>query len=255
VLVVAILLFSAVGTTAATTAPMSGGQAHTEEISPPAFVVALAEDGSAEVAVTYTFDLSDDTRQAAFEEIRNNETASESFESRFRQQLAAVANDAGNETGREMSITDVDIAFETEGETGIVRLTATWEGLAATDGDQLTVTEPFASGFEPDRTFVVVLPEGYAVESVSPAPQERANGQLTRASGSHLSGFELTASPDDTTETESADGDSADGSDGDGTSSDGETGDDGSVGESGPGFGLVVAVLGVLGAALLAARR
>lgn len=222
-LLAVVLCCTAVGTVAAAPASVTAdGQPQTADVTPPAFVVALAEDGSAEVTVTYTFDLTDDARQAAFEELRDNETAAQSFEDRFRVQLQGVASDAGNATGREMSITDVDVAFETDGETGIVWLTATWDGLAGVDGEQLTVTEPFASGFEPERTFAVVLPEGYTVDSVTPEPE----------------------SSDDSDGDGGTDGD-------DGTASD----DDASNGESGPGFGPVVAVLAVLGVALLVARR
>ncbi len=218
-----------------------------EDANPPAFVVALAEDGSAAVTVTYTFDLSDDARQAAFEELRDNETAAAAVEERFGRQLGAVASDAGNATGREMSITGVDVAFATDGETGVVRLTATWDGLAATEGDGLTVTEPFASGFEPDRTFVVTVPEGYAVDSVSPEPDRRESGQLAWDAGSDLSGFELTATEDASTDgSDGESGDSGDGSSADGTAS---------AGGSGPGFGPVVAVLAVLAVAGLATRR
>jgi len=178
---------------------------------------------------------------------------SRNHSSHDRADIGRTDTDAGNATGREISITDVDIAFETEGETGVVRLTATWEGLAGTDGDQLTVTEPFASGFEPDRTFVVTVPAGYAVDEVSPAPDERSNGHLTWAPGSDLSGFDLSASPVED-ETATDDGGEVDGSD---TSADGDsdTGGDESAGESGPGFGPVLAVVAVLGAALLAAGR
>jgi hypothetical protein len=103
-----------------------------------------------------------------------------------------------------MSVTDVDIAFETDGGTGMVRLTATWEGLAATDGDRLTVAEPFASGFEPERTFVVDVPEGYAVDGAAPEPDERTDGRLVWTAGSDLSGFEVTASacPEDRSESQ-----------------------------------------------------
>ena len=115
-LLAVVLCCTAVGTVAAAPASVTAdGQLQTADVTPPAFVVALAEDGSAEVTVTYTFDLTDDARQAAFEELRDNETAAQSFEDRFRVQLQGVASDAGNATGHEMSITDVDVAFETDG--------------------------------------------------------------------------------------------------------------------------------------------
>lgn len=259
VLVATLLLCSAVGSAAAAPATTEQ-QAQTEDATSPVFVVTLRDDGSADVTVTYTFDLSDDVRQAAFEELRTNETAVRAFEDRFRRQLQGVASEAASATGREMSVTGVDVAVESDGETGIVRVTATWEGLAATDGDRLTVTEPFASGFEPDRTFVVVVPEGYAVDGVTPSPDERADGRVVWASGTDLSGFEMTASPADTsTATPASDddgGDSGDSNDDQGDdSSDGDDGIGGTTGQDGPGFGVTAGVLAVLAAALIAARR
>lgn len=250
--IVAILLCGAVGTALATGPETTGTHPQTTDgVQPPAFVVDLQTDGSAAVTVTYTFDLSDEARRAAFEDLRTNDTAQQAFEERFRRQLENVASDASNATGREMSVSGVDVAFETSDGTGVVRLTATWDGLAATDGDRLTVTEPFASGFRPERPFAVALPDGYAVGSVSPAPDRQTDGLLTWSSGTSLDGFELTVGPAD------GDGDGGSASD----DSDGQQGGDGSrdggetPGDGGPGFGVLAGVLAVLGAALVAARR
>jgi hypothetical protein len=244
-LVTAGVLCSAVGGVAATQA-VTGKQAQADDVTPPAFVVALSDDGTATVTVTYTFDLTDDDRRAAFEELRTNETATRTFEDRFRQRLRLVAADGANATGREMSVTDVSVAFETAADTGVVRLTATWEGLAATDGDRLVVTEPFASGFEPERRFVVLVPDGHAVDSVTPAPDDRADGRLEWAPGTPLDGFEVTAGPAGGTATPT------DGSDG--TGDDGDGGDGTTAGGDGSGFDVAVGLLALLTAAVLAFR-
>lgn len=100
VVLVAAILCATAGVAGAT---RTASDTQTEDVVPPAFVVTLHDDGSADVAVTYTFDLTDDARQDAFEELRTNESAESAFEDRFRQQLQGVASDAANATGREMS--------------------------------------------------------------------------------------------------------------------------------------------------------
>ncbi|MEF8781539.1 MAG: PGF-CTERM sorting domain-containing protein [Haloarculaceae archaeon] len=246
---VAAILCATTGVAAAT-GPASNAQIQTEDVAPPAFVVTLHEDSPADVTVTYTFDLTDDARQDAFDELRTNESAESAFEDRFKQQLQGVAKDAANATGREMSITAVDVAFETSGDTGVVRVTATWDGLAATDGEGLTVTEPFASGFEPDRQFAVVVPDGYAVDTVAPSPDERSADQLEWTAGTDLEGFELAASP---TAGDGEKGAAAD--DGSETGAEDDSPGGETPGDSGPGFGILIAVLGILGVGLFWLRR
>lgn len=230
----ALVVATAGGVAGATTAGGDAGEQAQVEATPPAFVVALNGDGSARVVVSYTFDLTDEVRRAAFEELRANGAATEQFRERYRTRLAAVAGDAANATGREMIVSDVEATFVTSGETGVVTLSATWDGLAAVDGDRLTVAEPFASGFEPDRRFVVVT-DG-SVASVTPAPDSRTDGRLSWASGTSLAGFELVATAD-----------------GDGTD-DGTDGPE-TAGDGGPGLDVLVGVLALLGATVLALWR
>lgn len=243
VVLVAAILCATAGVAGATG---TASDTQTGDVAPPAFVVTIHEDRPADVTVTYTFDLTDDARKDAFEELRTNESAESAFEDRFRQQLQGVASDAANATDREMSVTAVDVGFETSGDTGVVRVTATWDGLAVTDGEGRTVTEPFASGFEPDRRFAVLVPDGYAVDTVTPSPDERHTGQLEWAAGTDLGGFELAASP---TAEAGADGSAGD----DGSGGDSPVG--ATPGDTGPGFGALVAVLGVLGTGLFWLRR
>lgn len=195
----------------------------------PAFTVELRADGSADVAVTYAFDLDTDAEQAAFQELRDNQSVRESYATRFEDRLGAVAANAADRTGRDMRVSDVAVDVTTDGSTGVVTVSGTWHGLAAVAGDQLVVTEPFASGFEPDRRFVVTLPDGYGAEA-TPAPDERAEGRLVWHAGADLDGFDLTATAD------------GGGTGGDGTSA------------LGPGFGVAAAVGGTLTAGLLAGR-
>lgn len=226
-------------------APVAGA---TQETSQESFAVDLATDGSATVTVTTTFDLTDDNESDAFAELRDDDAARERFRTRFRDRMAGVAGDAENATGREMSVTDASIAFRTEGDTGVVEQSVTWTGLAAVDGDGLVVTEPFASGFEPDRQFRVVAPDGYDL-AASPAPDATGDGSATWNAGTSLDGFEATASP-----AEAPTGTAT--PPGGGTATDGDTAtDDGTTAGSGPGFGAALAGLALLSLSALVARE
>lgn len=213
----------------ATLATPVAAQAGTE----PAFVVELQPDGSAEVTVRSTFDLTTDAERAAFETLTNDEAARQNATARFRDRLGTVAADAAEATGREMQITDatIDLRRTADGATGVVSLSATWAGLAAVEDGTLVVTEPFASGFTPDRRFVLRAPDGYAVDAVTPAPDERADGELTWAAGSDLDGFAVELTPDPS----AADG--------------------GALSGGQPGFGAVAALVALLAGTAMGAKR
>lgn len=216
-----------------------------------AFVVELESDGDAEVLVRHTFDLDDEARQAAFEELQTSESEQAMFTDRFEDRMTAIAADVNAETDRETSVTNATLELETVDETGIATLSITWQGLAAVDDDRLVLTEPFASGFESDRPFHVVAPDGYTIHSASPQPAESNDGSVVWNEGANLTGFEVVATADTGTEhgetgTESDDtgtnsGSSA--SDADDSAADDpadETADD-----DGSGFGVLVALGGV----------
>lgn len=231
------------------------GSATPHPADEPGFIVELTEDGDATVVVTYTFDLDNDARAQAFEELRDSETEREEFRQRFESRMQDVAVAASVATDREMSLSDAEIAIERVEETGIVRLSVTWSGLAGGSDDSLVVTEPFASGFTPDRPVSVVLPDSYEVTTATPAPAEQAAGQLTWATGTDLDGFELVVSPEASDEDDEAvdsEGDNGADEAADGTLADE---DDGGVDDSGPGFGFVGAVVGLLATLLTLSRR
>lgn len=206
-------------------------------------LVELDEEGNADVSITIGYDLDNENEQAAFEELRDNETAGEETATRFENRMSAVAEDAGSATDREMSVSDAEVEFERDGSVGQVTLSVAWSNLAAVDGDRLTVTEPFVSGFEPDRLFTLAAPEGYAVASVEPDPSSSDETTATWETGTELNNFEVVVAPTDTAE-ESDEGTDAD----DGSPDEGATDDS-------PGFGVVAGSLALLAAALLAARR
>lgn len=213
-LALAVVLVSAAVTPAAAT-----------QSTTPSLTVDLRADGDAEVTVVSTFDLDSDDEQAAFDELRSNETAREAYTARFADRWRAVAANTESQTGREMTVSDASLELDREGSTGVATFTVTWTDLAAVEGDTLTLSEPFASEFTPDRRFVVVLPDGYELTSSTPA--QSADSRLVYDAGASLDGFTVVAEAADSTT---------------------------ATGGSGPGFGVVAAIAGLLAAALLVRR-
>jgi PGF-CTERM protein len=208
----------------------------------PSFAVDLQADGDATVTITCTYDLDDDSEQTAFEKLQTNDSATAALEQRFQNRLATITE---NRTGREMSVQSASATRTSESSTGIVELSVQWRGLAATTDDGLVVSEPFASGFEPNRQFTLVMPDGYEVSSTAPAADETGDGQLTLASGTALDGFEVVVqqSPDATASGGDDSEATTDSVEPDATSSDG------------PAFGVVAALAALLTGAGLAVRR
>lgn len=208
------------------TAGVSGATAPADTES---FEVVLDENGDATVTITSTYDLSVDERRQAFRSLERDQATRDQYATDWADQLGTVAADASAATGRSMQITSPTVTATTTpgGETGMVSVTVTWTNMAAVDGDQLRLTEPFASGFTPDRQFTVVAPDGYRLTGTAPAPATTDTATAAWHPGSSLSGFQVTATPADT----------------------------GAGGDSLPGFGPLVAVSAVLLAVGLARSR
>lgn len=200
----------------------------------PSFVVNLHEDGSAQMAATVTFDLDTATGAAAFAKFKHNETAREHLRQTFRARMRAAAANGTNATGREMTVERVSIDLWTAGSgtVGVIVLSAQWTGLAAVGNGSLVVTEPFASGFQPDRPFVLTWPGGYALHSATPEPDSTTRTSATWPADSTLEGFEVRLVESDATPQ-----------------------DGGGSPLPVPGFGLPGGLLAVLVAALIGRHR
>jgi hypothetical protein len=196
----------------------AGAQSQSSE----AFVVDLQTDGSATVTLQRTFDLTTDSELASFRKLRDNETKAAGLRNSFADRLRSVARTTANQTGGSMGITDATISVESTDDTGTVALSATWTGLAATDGDRLVLTKPFANGFKPDRPFIVRAPDGYELQTSIPEPDARADGRATWSANQSLDGFQVVAQPAD------------------------DFGDAATTDGSGPGFGVTAALLAAL---------
>lgn len=158
-----------------------------------AFVVAVDADGNAEITLRLPIDLEGGTDSETVARVERNASA---LAEQFRDRLARVAADTESETGRSMAVSAASVDVSTANSTAIVELSATWEGLAAVEGDRLVVSEPFASGFQPTQRFVVRPPDGYVLASASPASGERSDGAVAWSAGADLDGFRLEFTPD-----------------------------------------------------------
>lgn len=206
-----------------------------------AVIVDIDGDGDAVVSVTVPFDLTDEDEATDFEAFADSEAEQQAHRDQYETRLSNVAAEMEDRTGQETEITDTSVGVQTleDGTVGLVVLTATWEGLAEESSDRLVLGPPFDSGFETDRTMVVDPPEQHRVVSTSPTPTEE--GETLRWNDeTSLDGFELVVESESDTETGDDDGGTA-GEEADDL--EGETPDDDATG---PGFGVLVAVLGGL---------
>ncbi|GAB3671788.1 DUF7345 domain-containing protein [Halopiger thermotolerans] len=216
-------------------AAASGGTGATQDASTSesAFVVALEEGGDATVTVRVGFDLTDEADRAAFEALRENETKQDQLEARTERRFRAVAAEAANATGREMTIESVRTSFETTdgGDRGVVSVSADWRGFAATADGTLRVTEPFASGFTAEQPVVLRYPDGYALAEADPTPSGRTDERAVWDANTSLEGYEAAIAPTD------------------------DGGADGGSGDSLPGPGVVGSLAAIGGGVWLHRRR
>lgn len=208
------------------------------------FLVEVDAEGDAVVSVTFAYDLDSGDEEAAFEELQENTTAQATAGERFENRLATVAADTSATVDREMSVRNASVELHRDGDVGIVTLSVEWSNLAAVDGDRLTVTEPFASGFEPDRSFTLVVPDGHVITSTSPEPERVDETSATWNADATLETFEVVA--------EAQSVDSSGGMNDSETRE--ETPDSENVDDS-PGFGVIVAVVALSIGSLFARRR
>ena len=229
----------------------AGAQTESDETVADAVVVNLDSDGDGGFTVGIPFDLTVADEENDFQAFVQSETEQQAQLDRFGSRLESVAAEMETETGREMTVTDTSIRTETreDGTLGLVVLTATWEGLAASNESHLVLGPPFDSGFDTDRSVVIRPPAQHQVVSTTPTPSSDAD-RLVWNEGQSLNGFEVVVEP----ERDSSDEGGDDGA-GDDTGDDDTSGDDSGDDASGPGFGIVVALVGLAALGLGARKR
>lgn len=208
-------------------APVFGAGATTADAATadePMLHVALSEDGSATMSLVMSYDFADEDERNAFETLETDDQARADLLERFRDRMQTTAD----AVDRDATVTADAVDVRTADDRGVVALSVQWDGFATVEGDQLVVTEPFASGYEADHPVVITAPAESTIETTTPEPTDRTDQRVTWAAGTDFDGFEATVSLSEGSAT-------ADGSD------------------SVPGFGSVAAgsaVLALLGAVL-----
>lgn len=137
----------------------------------------LATDGTAHWAIEYRVRLDDDNATAAFESVQADvEENSSAFTDRFEEGMSGTVRSAENATGRDMALRNVTVTADKQSlgqEYGIVTYRFTWAGFATADGDRIRAGDAISGLFlDSETTLRVRYPEGYAVESVRPRPDE-----------------------------------------------------------------------------------
>lgn len=181
-------------------APVAGAGATASEptdTDEPTVSVELTADGDATVSLVSVYDLADEDERDAFETLEADDKTRETLLDRFTDRTQSVAANASENVDREMAVTAESVDVSTDDDRGVVVLSVTWEGLAAVEGDRLVVTEPFASGYETDRTLVVGGPDGSTIETATPEPDAETHGQASWDAGTAFDGFEATFSLSD----------------------------------------------------------
>lgn len=138
----------------------------------------LAANGSATWEITLRTRLSNDTEVTEYERFQDRFRSNTSrYLDPFADRMSGVVGAANSSSPRTMSVTD--FAAETTIQQvprrwGVVRFRFTWTGFAATEGDAVVAGDIFAGGFfiSENDALAIAAPDGYAVESASPTPDE-----------------------------------------------------------------------------------
>ncbi len=157
--------------------------AATPQPSETTFRVQLQPNGDAHWTVRMNFSLATDARREAFETFaaQFEATADSQTLAAFRQANQA----AGETTGRQMSITDVERTTRTTNETGQLILEFTWTNFSRRTNSSLHVDDVFNTtsgtwfdGLNHDQSLVVVPPKEYSLVDAAPPGYAVSNGSL-----------------------------------------------------------------------------
>ncbi|WP_435551222.1 helix-turn-helix transcriptional regulator [Natrinema sp. CGMCC1.2065] len=152
--------------------------------------VFIAENGSALVTVDYQFRYGENgTSKAAWERLRTDvESDTEAYVDAERTKWNDTVADGANETGQNMSLSNLSIATENETalqRIGHVEVSFRWESFAAVEINQLTAG-PALSGFtlDDDTRLQFRWPAGYSIyendgqPQIDPSPSNRTDDMV-----------------------------------------------------------------------------
>jgi len=145
----------------------------------------LQENGTAVWTIEYFVELETREDEQAWEDLQNDvETNTSDYLGRFSERIRSTVGSAENETGRTMSAERFAVETRTQPQFGVVEYQFRWNAFAVADGDRIRAGDAI-DGFllDTDTRLVMGWPDGYALESPSPAPtNERSDAVVWRGS-------------------------------------------------------------------------
>lgn len=141
-----------------------------EESTEDTLAIELQADGDAEVHHITAYNLSVEEERETYETLANNETARAEHREESMSDLEAAAATGRNGSDLDMHVRDPTVETYERNNTGYVAVVVTWENLAYHNETMVAVTEPFRSGYQPDRDVTIHGPEGYRRGVTQPAP-------------------------------------------------------------------------------------
>ncbi len=159
--------------------------ADNESLSPDSTLVRIdaAADGTAAWETQYQFYLTDPGETEAFISYRQDIEANRSTDvEEFAADIRPSVRQAENETGREMSLSNVTVTVRRQRlaqSTGIVTYRFAWSGFVGGNASTLRIGDAI-SGFYlgPDTRLTVAWSDGYRLDRVTPEPTETSRGRV-----------------------------------------------------------------------------
>ena len=146
--------------------------------------IELREDGTGAWSIEHRYRLDDADTEEAFESMQANiEENQSAYVERFADRMEPTIDSAAERTDREMAMENVAVSAEQRSlpqEYGIVTYEFDWIGFAVADDTSITAGDALSGFFLDEETrLVMAWPPGYAVESVSPTPDDERDRSVT----------------------------------------------------------------------------
>ncbi|AGB16325.1 IclR-like transcriptional regulator [Halovivax ruber XH-70] len=148
-----------------------------QEFDRTTFDITVQEDGSARWTFEYERTLESTEEEDNFEAYADRfESEETDLYTKFTEQASALITDGERYTDREMTATDFNRTARVErsvNTAGVVRMSFTWEGFAATESERVVVSDVFEGGFYimADQTLTIRAGENLAFDQVYPDPE------------------------------------------------------------------------------------
>lgn len=186
----AILVLCLLATTSGVTgtvAQTSAGVLQDEQPEPDNTVtrIQLHPDGSATWEINIRTQLETTDQQDAYEQFQEDFRANKSQQKEtFRTQIEGIVADAETTTGRNMSTTGFQASTSIQSlpqKWGVLTYRFQWENFAQTTDNTVRMGDVFGGGYFLSETdsMVVMTPEKYTVESISPSADKQDNTTVT----------------------------------------------------------------------------